>query len=377
MFGSAILDVATGIIFLFLMLSLICSALVELAEAYLKFRARDLEKGLKELLDDSAATGLVKDLYSHPLVNALFQGKYPPNDRKLLPTYIPARTFALALMDIVKPGGAAESGAAGAALPPPTASSIAAVVPQGGGVQAVAAPVLTTALRAALVAKLVATPNSALHKALLSLVDAAGTDPAVARQNIEDWYNASMDRVSGWFKRRTHFILFGIGLMIAAVINADAIAFTKYLSTDKDARAVIVSRAEAVAKATPQPGSSAAPSTGLPAPAPKELVDSLGWLETQAGIPFGWRAAPALDDKNADQKAAKDAYDKELLAYRTDWRRVPDDFGGWLLKIAGLLLTACAVTLGAPFWFDVLNKIMVVRSTIKPKEKSPDEPSKA
>jgi hypothetical protein len=39
-------------------------------------------------------------------------------------------------------------------------------------------------------------------------------------------------------------------------------------------------------------------------------------------------------------------------------------------------MTAFAITLGAPFWFDVLNKIMVVRSTVKPAEKSGDEASK-
>jgi hypothetical protein len=44
--------------------------------------------------------------------------------------------------------------------------------------------------------------------------------------------------------------------------------------------------------------------------------------------------------------------------------------------LAGWLLTALAVSLGAPFWFDTLNKIMVVRSTVKPSEKSRDEASK-
>jgi hypothetical protein len=44
--------------------------------------------------------------------------------------------------------------------------------------------------------------------------------------------------------------------------------------------------------------------------------------------------------------------------------------------VLGWLVTALALSLGAPFWFDMLNKFMVVRSTIKPKEKSPDEPSK-
>jgi len=39
--------------------------------------------------------------------------------------------------------------------------------------------------------------------------------------------------------------------------------------------------------------------------------------------------------------------------------------------IGGWVMTALAVTLGAPFWFDVLSKLMIVRSTIKPKDGSP------
>src|SRR5262249_11224544 len=50
--------------------------------------------------------------------------------------------------------------------------------------------------------------------------------------------------------------------------------------------------------------------------------------------------------------------------------------GWWIIPtILGWGITALAIMLGAPFWFDVLNKFMVVRSTIKPKEKSPDEPA--
>jgi len=44
--------------------------------------------------------------------------------------------------------------------------------------------------------------------------------------------------------------------------------------------------------------------------------------------------------------------------------------------VVGWFLTACAISLGAPLWFDLLNKISVVRSTVKPQEKSPEEPSK-
>ena len=54
----------------------------------------------------------------------------------------------------------------------------------------------------------------------------------------------------------------------------------------------------------------------------------------------------------------------------------PADRMGWLsiILLAGYLATAFAVMLGAPFWFDLLGKLMVVRSTVKPKQKSPDDP---
>ena len=50
-------------------------------------------------------------------------------------------------------------------------------------------------------------------------------------------------------------------------------------------------------------------------------------------------------------------------------RHLQDHLFGWLL-------TALAISLGAPFWFDILNKIIVIRSTVKPKEKSQEDKSK-
>ena len=50
---------------------------------------------------------------------------------------------------------------------------------------------------------------------------------------------------------------------------------------------------------------------------------------------------------------------------------------GWvftLTKIAGVLLTAFAASLGAPFWFDTLNRLMAVRGTGKSPEEQPKEP---
>ncbi len=57
MFGSDVLDVAIGVTLLFLFVSLICSAIQEAIEAVLKWRAMDLERGIRELLQDQGSTG--------------------------------------------------------------------------------------------------------------------------------------------------------------------------------------------------------------------------------------------------------------------------------------------------------------------------------
>src|SRR5215471_3393478 len=112
MFNTAIVDVAMGMVFVYLLLSLMCSAANELIELWLKNRATDLERGLRELLQDPDGSGLVQKVYNHPLISGLFEGDYQKvtlgmgkrmMGRVKLPSYIPSRTFALALMDIILP----------------------------------------------------------------------------------------------------------------------------------------------------------------------------------------------------------------------------------------------------------------------------------
>src|SRR5206468_11397190 len=96
MFGSAILDTAIGLIFVFLVLSLVVSAANELLAALFKWRANNLFLGIRQLLQDPSVTGLVTRFYEHPLIDGL-------SSKGKKPSYIPSRTFALALLDIVSP----------------------------------------------------------------------------------------------------------------------------------------------------------------------------------------------------------------------------------------------------------------------------------
>ena len=72
-------------------------------------------------------------------------------------------------------------------------------------------------------------------------------------------------------------------------------------------------------------------------------------------LPIGWNVG-------LPQQSVKGT---PVLPARTDW----------LQTLLGWLITAFAATLGAPFWFDLLNKVSVIRSAVKPREKSPDEGS--
>lgn len=332
MFGSEILDVAIGLIFMFLLLSLVCSSIKEAFETVLKFRARDLARGLREMFGDKDGTGFVAALYRHPLIDGLYIGDYSPKKASNLPSYIPSRLFALTVMDLLKPASAHST--AGAADATVAASDGMANAGEG-----------LSGLRSAVSLS----ENATVKRALLPLIDAAGNDALRARQNIEDWFNGSMDRVSGWYKRRTQIIIGSVALLVALLMNVDTVSIARYLSTSQTARSVIVARLNE--------------STKVEAPTTYQLTDPIGWLERQGGVPVGW-----LFDPEPGQT---------LQDYARDWRRPPITFGGWLLKLAGIAFTAFAITLGAPFWFDVLNKFMVIRSTVKPQEKSGQEPSKA
>ena len=144
-------------------------------------------------------------LYAHGLVRPFYR------DGTKLPSYIPARTFALALWNIASTS-AAEDGSGSAA---------------GGAAAGVTADL--KAVRAAVATRL---PNQELRTALLTLIDEAQGDIEKARRNIEEWYDGMMDRVSGWYKRRTAMLMLLLGFVVAAVVNADTINIANSLARD-------------------------------------------------------------------------------------------------------------------------------------------------
>lgn len=268
MFGSNVLEVATGLAFVYLFLSLLCSTINEQVIArFFNLRANTLADGIKNMLADA---GLVEQLYSNPLIQGLSQHAVSGKPRK--PSYIPADIFATALIstDVVQ---AYKNS-------PPSAS-----VP--------------------------------IPKALALIMQNANNDTAKELANIESWYNSTMDRVSGWYKRDVQLIIFALGFVITVGLNIDTISFISSLSHNTVLQASIVSAAQGAAATRPN--------AGFP-----ELQRIIGQIQPA----IGWSTST-----------------------------LPADFWGWVVKIVGLLATTFAVSLGAPFWFDVLNKFISFRSS--------------
>src|SRR5438067_9576368 len=105
MFGSATIDIAIGIVFVFLLVSLIASTINEIILSYLNMRGKDLLRGIKTLLNDTDATGLVKKIYEHGQIFGLFEGEFDSKKAGNLPAYIPPQNFVKAFLDVVENPG--------------------------------------------------------------------------------------------------------------------------------------------------------------------------------------------------------------------------------------------------------------------------------
>ncbi len=285
MFGSTILDVAIAIVFIYLLVSLVISAINEFIAALLKSRAKNLSKGIQALLQDPSQAGWVARLYQHPLIQSLS----PPNGK---PSYIPSRTFALALLDLIAP-----------------------------------ATMDGNRTLADLKAGMVNLPQP-LQRTLTNLLDEAQHDVERLKTQIEIWFNNGMDRASGWYKRKTQWIQFFLGLSLVILLNIDSVHIGRTLfAVNSPLRASLVESAKSFVA---QPGGTNRPM--------KDVVEAI----STASLPIGWTEVPKRDQ--------------------------------WLTIVLGWLITAFAVSLGAPFWFDLLNKFINVRASGKAPEEEPKSP---
>lgn len=379
MFGSVVLDVAIGLIFVYLLVSLMVTSVTELTSGLLKWRSQNLWKGVRNLLDSGAARTWVDKLYGHPLIDSLGSPSQPADGKpadpakvpRKGPSYIPSRTFAVALIEILRepqralqmeidriPDDASLKDVQKhltdwvQALPEEStpwkaqaAQWIASLPPS---VSTVAAKRWLRSLSLQhLIDNLPGDADGKLKKPLLALYDESRGDVEEFKKNTEIWFNNSMDRVSGWYKRRTQIFNLAAAAVLVVFLNVDTVLIVHALSENQALREALVTQAEAYTES--EDAGSAQQFQAL-----RKQIDALA-------LPIGWSMEPTAQNE--------------------DYRQFPglnlNLWGGTLgFHLLGWIVSMFAVSLGAPFWFDMLNKVVSIRSSGRAPEEKPKPPEK-
>lgn len=470
---GAIVEVAIGLVFVWITLSLATIQIQEWISTRLDKRARDLEDAIHEML---ANPNLKAQFYDHPVIRGLSAMKrkgpsaapfrfyrYPivrgfTKEKREIPSYIPAQQFALTLFDLALTAGTessliqqavyrirddlkkakttdrheaavealniladiARSAAATEAGTYVTNSSLKTLkaeiekfTAEYAEFQPVidaafeeaekrkeeiarllkdykrqkgADPVLTE-LRRGVTAMSVISPelNQTLSALLLNVeeyVTQGESNLARARNNVEKWFNDSMDQLSGDFKRYSQWLALMIGLGIALVLNIDSINFTLYLWREPSVRQVLATKAEQFDLAGSAQSNQANPG---------EAIQDFREQFIGLNLPIGWTLKDQDDPQFKDLGCAwfptgekyfgipiyKIPGLNRIVIYEFDLGNKclspsqPDNTTNIALKLFGIFLTALAARQGAPFWFDLLKRLVNLRGTgVNPAERA-------
>ena len=345
--NSAVVGVAISMAIVFAVLAAAASAATETVARFLGLRGEYLLRGLRTLIDADrptfktqlgrganatervdasksiqAAAGTTADaqlhkLLSHPILQA--QGNagtverlagsiaLSGKERRQLPSYLSARTFAAVVIDTIVPDG--------------TGSTTLTGLRRGAETLG----------------------DTRLGKAVVGLIDQSEGDLTRFRASLESWYDDHMARVSGWYKRHVRWITLAVAAAFVLIFNLSAVRLASALYLDEPVRATIVSQAEKA------PCVSDTPQTCL-----QRARTEVATLE-QSGLPIGWSTSARCVDRACSWT---DRYDLTEPG-RDAWHNLLHI----LADLLGYLLMVAATVPGARFWFDALGKLNVLRST--------------
>ena len=249
MIQSSILEVAIGLFFVFLLYSLLATALREMIAGALDQRAKTLYQGISTMLTKteldqgkikvflgwlerggknvvetiqslwkkSEKNTLYEKFYNHPIIK-----NYGQNYLYKKPSYISPQNFSSILLDVIKD-----------------------LKPEYRG-KALTIDMVEEVLKSEKAkdgTKEKKIIDDELNQILQFHLQEAGRDIDVFKARLEKWFNDSMDRVSGWYKRNNQYWLFAIGFFLSLTFNLDTIEIAEYLSSNHEDRKALVEMA--------------------------------------------------------------------------------------------------------------------------------------
>ncbi len=294
------LEVIIGMIFTFMLLSLLGTTFNELVSAWRGWRGFYLEEALKRLLEHDDKKEVFEKFMKNPLFRQMMQHKAILR-KSQAPAYLSSSNFASILTNVLK-------------------KKDKAVVTVEDIIQGVPA-------------------DSRLREVLEQFKEEGHTTVDAFKARMQTWFDDVMGQSSGWYKRHLQFVTFFVGLGIAIVLNADSFQIYTHLTNNAANRQKLSALATAFANdhevlpsLTPAPNG---PLTGGEIKqGVKDFVNTPEFRSASNVLGLGWSQ-------------------QELLVSPA----------AWLRRLLGWFVTALAVSLGAPFWFDVLKKIITIQST--------------
>jgi len=330
----SILAIGIGLVLIYLIFAIVVSGVQEWWAQIRGQRGQYLRIGMQRLIDDES---LFVRVLQHPLVGGLYRERAAKGKP---PSYIDPANFALAFANVVlrrtRNAGAAPD-----------------------------LPLTFDSLRAAVL--VLAEQRLPVANVLLPMLDRAKGDLPVVLDAIAAWFSGGMDRVSGWYKAYAQKRLFVIGLIVACLANVDTIAIYQAFNHSPELAAQMATQAEAVVRTQRVGGvdlsvlqqrdltpdeSQAVLKAALDAPIAR-LPIGYACLGAVANAPLqgGIDASGAMQSPLARCRA-------EIEERFTAW-----SVSDWLVHLLGWVLTALAGTLGAPYWFAALARIVNIRGS--------------
>lgn len=319
-----ILEIIIGIVFVMLLFSLLATTIMELISGILALRGKNLLRALKHILAHDGDESLYNEFKKSELYKQLCSKRDWSKNAYRPPSYISANSFWTILSDILFEGK----------------KNVAEFKAKLGGLdqnnnlkntlirlidEAEEEDILSRSVDK-LKASVEFLQNEEIKNQIINYAEGVEQKVSSFKSKVENWYDSVMDRTSGWYKRQTQLILFIIGLVIAIGFNADIIEIYQTLSSNPELAIKIADSAEQYLAENPN--------LELERRIEDLLKSDLASIESPLGI--GWTSEQF----------------KELNSSSTNW----------ILKIVGWLVTALSITLGAPFWFDLLRKLVNIRN---------------
>ena len=346
MFNTPILDIPISIIFIFVLYSLLATSLKEGIATVMGMRARMLAKGIVQMLDNdrkelrilgfnlrkiwkkivrfvkSSLNFLYSDwckniatpeknidalFYQHMLIK-----NYGESALFSKPSYISQETFSKVILDLIQEHSVDKS--------------------ESLENQIKASPILDEKTR----------------KLFYGFAVEAGYDTPRFRLQLEAWFNASMDRVSGWYKRQVQFILFMIGLGLGISFNVDIVTISNNIAHNSTLQTTLANSAQKYQQSDLTQAANNVSDLNS--------VLGLGWTFTakDSCSCFDPKAEVTNKATNGNTNSFEEIKNNVIYVLHCSF---------FTIKFASFLVFALGISFGAPFWFDLLNSFTNIRGS--------------